>query len=387
MFYIYLSIYFFFGSIKDEILKKNKSKFLIFLLIFLFCFTYQMGTDWLSYQNYYENIFVNTDWEDLLLKNARIERGYVLLNIFFYKLGFNYEIFSGLVLSVCTYITLKYIQEKSKNKYLAFYVFFIYMFNAALLEPLMRQVIALTIFIVSLKYLEKKKFLKYVFFIFLAAQFHRTAYLLLPLYFINYIKFSVKKVIVIILLFKLLLNTMIDIVIYIFPKYMEYLTAKRYAPKELTITTIIMCIYHIFIIFYIYKNSDKKKNYILKFACIYVILSSIVVYFPIINRLNLYFAPFIAISLSYVTEFYFLNKKISESIEKKLVVIISIFFISATMFYRRITVGGDLVSLAYLNYKNYIIEFIKGDLKNDFSEKKSFYENQVKKIMEKEDQE
>ena len=57
------------------------------------------------------------------------------------------------------------------------------------------------------------------------------------------------------------------------------------------------------------------------------------------------------------------------------------------MFYRRITVGGDLVSLAYLNYKNYIIEFIKGDLKNDFSEKKSFYENQVKKIMEKEDQE
>ena len=120
MFYIYLSIYFFFGSIKDEILKKNKSKFLIFLLIFLFCFTYQMGTDWLSYQNYYENIFVNTDWEDLLLKNVRIERGYVLLNIFFYKLGFNYEIFSGLVLSVCTYITLKYIQEKSKNKYFLF---------------------------------------------------------------------------------------------------------------------------------------------------------------------------------------------------------------------------------------------------------------------------
>ena len=387
MFYIYLSIYFFFGSIKDEILKKNKSKFLIFLLIFLFCFTYQMGTDWLSYQNYYENIFVNTDWEDLLLKNVRIERGYVLLNIFFYKLGFNYEIFSGLVLSVCTYITLKYIQEKSKNKYLAFYVFFIYMFNAALLEPLMRQVIALTIFIVSLKYLEKKKFLKYVFFIFLAAQFHRTAYLLLPLYFINYIKFSVKKVIVIILLFKLLLNTMIDIAIYIFPKYMEYLTAKRYAPKELTITTIIMCVYHIFIIFYIYKNSDRKRNYILNFACIYVILSSIVVYFPIINRLNLYFAPFIAIALSYIAEFYFLNEKISESIEKKLVVIISIFLISTTMFYRRITVGGDLVSLAYLNYKNYIIEFIKGDLKNDFSEKKSFYENQVKKIMEKEDQE
>ena len=100
---------------------------------------------------------------------------------------------------------------------------------------------------------------------------------------------------------------------------MEYLTAKRYAPKELTITTIIMCVYHIFIIFYIYKNSDRKRNYILNFACIYVILSSIVVYFPIINRLNLYFAPFIAIALSYIAEFYFLNEKISESIEKKFV--------------------------------------------------------------------
>lgn len=384
MFYIYLSIYFFFGSIKEEIFKKNKSKFLIFLLIFFFCFTYQMGTDWLSYQNYYENIFPNTSLENLLVKNARIERGYVLLNVIFYNLGFNYEIFSGIVLSFCTYIILKYMQEKSQNKYIAFYIFFIYAFNAALLEPLMRQVIALTFFIISLKYLEKRKFSKYMFFIFLAAQFHRTAYLLLPLYFINYIKFSLKKVIIMIISFKLLLNTMIDLVIYIFPKYIEYLTATRYAPKELSITTVVMSIYHILIIFYIYKNSNEKKNYILNLASIYIILYSIVVYFPIINRLNLYFAPFIGITLSYITDIYFFNEKISNSIEKKLVVVILTFLVATTMFYRRITGGGDLVNLAYLNYKNYIIEFLKGDLKNNFSEKKSFYEDRVKQIVEKE---
>ena len=110
-----------------------------------------MGTDWLSYQNYYENIFPNTSLENLLMKNARIERGYILLNVVFYNLGFNYEIFSGIVLSFCTYMILKYIQEKSQNKYIAFYIFFIYAFYAALLEPLMRQVIALTFFIISLK--------------------------------------------------------------------------------------------------------------------------------------------------------------------------------------------------------------------------------------------
>ena len=314
MFYIYLSIYFFLGSIKEEILKKNKSKFLIFFLIFFFCFTYQMGTDWLSYQNYYENIFPNTSLENLLMKNARIERGYVLLNIIFYNLGFNYEIFSGIILSFCTYTILKYMQEKSQNKYIAFYIFFIYAFNAALLEPLMRQVIALAFFIISLKYLEKRRFLKFILVVFLAAQFHRTAYLLLPLYFINYIKFSLKKVIIMIISFKLLLNTMIDLVIYIFPKYIEYLTATRYAPKELSITTVVICIYHILIIFYIYKNSNEKRNYILNFAGIYVILYSIVAYFPIINRLNLYFAPFIGITLSYVTDIYFFNRKISKSI-------------------------------------------------------------------------
>lgn len=384
MFYIYLSIYFFFGSIKEEILKKNKSKFLIFFLIFFFCFTYQMGTDWLSYQNYYENIFPNTSLENLLMKNARIERGYILLNVVFYNLGFNYEIFSGIVLSFCTYMILKYIQEKSQNKYIAFYIFFIYAFYAALLEPLMRQVIALTFFIISLKYLEKRKSLKYMFFIFLAAQFHRTAYLLLPLYFINYIKFSLKKVIIMIISFKLLLNTMIDLAIYIFPKYIEYLTATRYAPKELTITTVVMSIYHILIIFYIYKNSNEKRNYILNFASIYIILYSIVVYFPIINRLNLYFAPFIGITLSYVTDIYFFNGKISNSIGKKLVVVIFTFLVATIIFYRRITAGGDLVNLAYLNYKNYIIEFLKGDLKNNFSEKKSFYEDRVKQIVEKE---
>jgi hypothetical protein len=384
MFYVYLSIYFFLGSVKEEIFKKNKSKFLIFLLIFFFCFTYQMGTDWLSYQNYYENIFPNTSLENLLMKNARIERGYVLLNIIFYNLGFNYEIFSGIILSFCTYTILKYMQEKSQNKYIAFYIFFIYAFNAALLEPLMRQVIALAFFIISLKYLEKRRFLKFILVVFLAAQFHRTAYLLLPLYFINYIKFSLKKVIIMIISFKLLLNTMIDLAIYIFPKYIEYLTATRYAPKELSITTVVICIYHILIIFYIYKNSNKKRNYILNFASIYVILYSIVAYFPIINRLNLYFAPFIGITLSYVTDIYFFNRKISKSIVKKLVVVIFIFLVATTMFYRRIIAGGDLVNLAYLNYKNYIIEFLKGDLKNNFSEKKSFYENQVKQIIEKE---
>ena len=55
--YIYLSIFFLLGSIKNEFFKNKKSNFLIFLLIFLFAFSYKMGSDWLSYQEWYENIF------------------------------------------------------------------------------------------------------------------------------------------------------------------------------------------------------------------------------------------------------------------------------------------------------------------------------------------
>ena len=45
---------------------------------------------------------------------------------------------------------------------------------------------------------------------------------------------------------------------------------------------------------------------------------------------------------------------------------------------------NELASFGYLNYKNYIIEFIKGDLKKNFLEKSQEYKEKFDELLEKE---
>ena len=53
------------------------------------------------------------------------------------------------------------------------------------------------------------------------------------------------------------------------------------------------------------------------------------------------------------------------------------------IFYRRVAMN-ELASFGYLNYKNYIIEFIKGDLKKNFLEKSQEYKEKFDELLEKE---
>ena len=387
LYYSCLSIFFLLGIIKNEVVKNMKSTFLIFLIIFLFCFSYQMGIDWISYQDLYENIALKLTWDQIVTQYIGSERGYVILNIFFYKLGFNYELFMASVLGICSFIILNFIKKKSKNYYLSFYFFLIIFFMSALLEPLVRQVIALTFFIVGIKYIERKKFFKYILIIILAAQFHRTAYLLMPLYFVKNLKFSMKKIILIVFSFKILLEYILIFILYIFPKYSVYLNEIKYMSKGGTsLITIVMGCYYLYVEFYAYKFSRMFQGYILNFASLYVIIELITAYFPILGRMNLYFAPFISITISYIGDLHYVNKRKINLFRGKwnnIILVIFSFIMSTTMFYRRVVIN-ELSSFTYLNYKNYIIEFIKGDLKNSFLEKSEEYKKKFDEILEKE---
>lgn len=82
--YIYLSIFFLLGIIKNEFFKNKKSNFLIFLIIVLFAFSYKMGSDWLVYQDWYENVFSKLSLYDIFFQNIDVEKGYVFLNFLFF---------------------------------------------------------------------------------------------------------------------------------------------------------------------------------------------------------------------------------------------------------------------------------------------------------------
>ena len=373
--YIYLSIFFLLGIMKNEFFKNKKSNFLIFLIIILFAFSYKMGSDWLVYQDWYENVFSKLSLYDIFFQNIDVEKGYVFLNFLFFHLGFSYELFMGMVLSICSFIILKFVQKESKNYYLAFYFFLINGFLVALLEPITRQLIALAFFIIAIKYIEERKVYKYIFTILIATQFHESAFLLLPLYFLKHIKFSLKKIFFITLSSKILLDIFLIVIFFILPKYGNYLNSERYAPKAGSIKMYIIYFYYIFVIFGVYKGSRKKGNYTLILTSLFIIIYFLATYFPIIKRFNVYFLPFMSITISNIGEISILKRKVKNSIKKPFLILFTFLFFTI-MFYKNYYLD-DLNRFRYLDYKNYFIELSKENTAKNFYEKSSSYKEKI----------
>lgn len=105
--------------------KRNWKRFIVFVVIFLLAFSYQMGTDWLNYQYFYDydvpNIKLNNLFSNFQFMFSS-EKGFVLLNILFYNLGFNYELFTGIVIGSCLFLILNFIEKKSDNFYFSFFL-------------------------------------------------------------------------------------------------------------------------------------------------------------------------------------------------------------------------------------------------------------------------
>jgi len=374
--YIYLSIFFFLGIIKNEFFKNKKSNFLIFIIIFLFSFSYQMGSDWLSYQEWYENIFPKLEWNNFYKQIQGLEGlevGYVLLNLIFFHLGFSYEIFMGTVLSICSFIILKFIQKESKNHYLAFYFFLINGFLVALLEPVFRQLIALTFFIIAIKYFKERKIYKYTFIILVASLFHKSALLLLPLYFVKHIRFTMKKFLLLTFFSKIVLNIFLGIIFLILPKYANYLNSERYMLRDGSLRMYIIYFYYIFILFNIYRGAKKNENYTFGLTSLYIIVYFLATYFPIIKRFDLYLLPFISISISYVGEINLFGKKNSVNSLFSTLITFALFTI---MFYKNYYLD-ETNRFRYLNYKNYFIELSKENIAKNFYEKSSSYKEKI----------
>ena len=103
MIYLMIISWLLFNSFYDL---KKKEYFICFIMLFL-SFSYEMGTDWVNYQDIYEN------------HNFKgVEIGYILLNILGKKLNLSYEMFMGILIFLSSFILLKIISKYSRNEYI-----------------------------------------------------------------------------------------------------------------------------------------------------------------------------------------------------------------------------------------------------------------------------
>lgn len=165
----------------------TKIYFIALILILFSGLRECVGTDF----NMYKNIFYNlNNLENYYL--GEIEKGYVLLNKVLYSINQHHRILFIGTSAMIVGLIFNCIYKYSKN-YLLSILLFIGMgyyhssFNG------IRQYIALAIFVYSIRFIINKNFKKYVICIFIAILFHNTAVMMLPIYFINRIRFNKKR--------------------------------------------------------------------------------------------------------------------------------------------------------------------------------------------------
>lgn len=164
-------------------LKKNKLglKIALLFLILVSSLRYEFGADYVSYYSIFNDIKDN----NINVYIQGLEKGYVYLNkiIVFFNLDFMWIFFIITSLNLfLIYKILIYLEVDSKDYWFILFLYLIsinyYFYHLSML----RQSVAIYLFIFSLKYLYEKKLYKFILIIMIGVCFHKSAILLLGIY-------------------------------------------------------------------------------------------------------------------------------------------------------------------------------------------------------------
>lgn len=240
MFYYYLtfSLVLVFLSY-SHFFNKNYRNGLIFSFGILFIFLgirYNFGFDYKMYeQEFFIINFKHNKWSGGM---ERLEVGWVILNKLFKYVGFKgLIIFHSLIYCFSIFLFFDTFYQSRINKTLA--LFFLLVSPGALILHIcfLRQSLALSLVLISLVLIYKDvKFYFSILLLLLAASFHLSALLFIPIFLMKYLKgtkivyitFSLISIILILMISILnLRNVLFNSVEFLFPKYFHYLTSSE----------------------------------------------------------------------------------------------------------------------------------------------------------------
>ena len=256
--------------------------FILLLLIFVAGLR-NVGTDYMMYKYIYFNPTVSSA--------DKVELGFkLLINIVYYFFNEKYYIFF-LICSAISIIPI-FMTFKKNCTYFGFALLvFISLGFYTLSFNIVRQFIALSIFIYALKYIRDKKLIKYIISIMVAILFHTTSLVVLIAYFFGNAKINKKNLIFIFLILLMsgfLFNPIFNFVVNNISIYKMY---ANYSGVDAGIGTYLVNFIYIIIILFNILNYDKiTKN---NFDKICVKISTISVAFIILSLQNILFARLI----------------------------------------------------------------------------------------------
>lgn len=244
----------------------------------------ETGTDTSNYYELYN--IINNDPIGIYYALGFVEPGWVYLNYIVGNIFNDYRfiIYIGIFLSITPIFIRSWKSFDNPFLVIFFYVTLYFYLNAF---NITRQMIAVSIILFCLDYLEKNKIKQYIIGVFCAMLFHYSAiFSLLHIYIVKRVKLTTSFIIVILSLTYIFGLYIVPALIPHIPLVGHYSAYIMDAQSSGSITRILLNVFFIFII--ISCNTDKIQSYLNLFL-VGIIIYNLFAYSSAVGRLALYF--------------------------------------------------------------------------------------------------
>lgn len=286
----------------DEYLRKVTSYVLIFVLTFISGLRYNVGRDFINYEQMY--------LDPSNIRNSFTEPVWSYISILLHNMGFSSVAWFCLTSFLINFFFISGIRKLSKNFYLsvAFYIAMPHLFLESF--NIVRQFVAMSI-IFRFSYLFfQKKYWKFIIVILLASCFHKSAILVIPLFFISLIKIPNLFLILISLFCFVFRNKFLPLVIRIISNvsiYAGYLNKIESSESTSSLYAYVLLLVCLFIIFCFRKPATREinilKNLSLMSFCIYLLFYT----FQAGQRIGFYVLPYFVLLVPYIQTKFRIN--------------------------------------------------------------------------------
>ncbi|WP_186667716.1 EpsG family protein [Sporosarcina sp. BP05] len=207
--------------ITNKIISTVLSVSALFCAVLVAGLRYGVGTDYHAYEQWFSYYLSNSvrfdEYQDI---------GFALMVVTLQLFTDNPQSLFLVSALITISLVIKFIKNNTDIYDLGFFLFItLYLYYSGF--NIMRQWIAISIFLYSLKYAFDKKYYKYILFVLLASSFHTSALLMLPLYFILNFKINKKNISILIIISSLLAFFFEELIVNL-AKLLPFLNLSKY---------------------------------------------------------------------------------------------------------------------------------------------------------------
>lgn len=312
------------GSYDMDVLSNKQLTIQHYLALVLICFVvafrYNVGTDWANYVMWFNEIDRNPSMK---FESQKSELGYFWLTKLIVFIGGSYH----MLFFVVAAISWAFLFKSLHCKVVPFLLYFLftdeYFFSSM---NIVRQFLALSIFVYSVKFLAERNFFKYLLWISVATFFHYSASVLIILYLLPYEKLYNRIVWLLLFVVSTLLTNIpgiIDQVLGLFIKiasvvpvlehYIGYILKDKFDASRANVNfgylfRVLVSIYVIISSRQVVSNYPKAKVYFILFFLGAIIYNLFYMY-PLVTRFNHYLTIMRPLAVGLVIFNSFQNRK------------------------------------------------------------------------------